>query len=284
MRAASVALLVAAALLASPSAAHAEPPRDLHFTTAIDVPITLATFGGYLVSELAFKKKLAPEKPRLRERAPDDTSALSAFDRAGRALRFRDPREAGRISDFLLIMSSVSSSGFTTLASAVDRDSAAHTGENVVMILEATAVAAATNQITKFLVGRQRPCAHFALAGAVSPCGGASTDENLSFFSGHATVTAALAASSGAVASLRGYSLAPLVWGSGALFALGTGALRIAADKHYLSDVLAGLVIGGTIGALVPVLAHGRIDAAKPSSMSATPPLGGASFSYAGSF
>ena len=52
--------------------------------------------------------------------------------------------------------------------------------------------------------------------------------------------------SSGTIASLRGYSLAPLVWGSGALIALSTGYLRIAADKHYLSDVLTGLVIGGT--------------------------------------
>lgn len=286
MSARAAAALVAAALLGAPSSARAEPPRDLHFTTAVDLPITLALLGGYQVSELVLKKRLAPAAPRVRERAADGTDTLNPVDRAARGLRWSDTREAGRVSDFLLIMANLSAQSFTYLASTVDADTGAHGGENVLMILEATAVAAATNQLTKFLVGRERPCAHFALPGVTAPCFGDRTDHHLSFFSGHATVTSALAVSSGTIASLRGYSLAPLVWGSGALIALSTGYLRIAADKHYLSDVLAGLVIGSTVGALVPLLAHGRVDgsASSSSALGAAPPLGGASFGYAGSF
>jgi membrane-associated phospholipid phosphatase len=280
---AGAAILVAAALLASPRAARAEPPHDLHFNTAIDLPITLVLFGGYQVSELVLKKRLAPAKAGWRERAPDGADRLNFFDRAGRGLRWVDAREAARVSDFLLIMANITSQSLTYVASTIDGDSGVHGAENVLMIFEATSIAAATNQLTKFIVGRQRPCSRFALAGATAPCFGDPIDENLSFFSGHAAVTAALATSSGMVASLRGYALAPLVWGTGALVALTTGGLRVAADKHFLSDVLGGIVIGGTIGALVPLLAHRRVDSASPA-IGAAPPLGGASFGYAGVF
>ena len=87
MSARAAAALLAAALLAAPSSARAEPPRDLHFSTAVDLPITLALLGGYQVSELVFKKRLAPSAPRLRERAADGTDTLNPVDRAARGLQ-----------------------------------------------------------------------------------------------------------------------------------------------------------------------------------------------------
>jgi membrane-associated phospholipid phosphatase len=57
-------------------------------------------------------------------------------------------------------------------------------------------------------------------------------DNNLSFSSGHTTATFALAAAAGTVATMRGYRWAPLTWIVGGALALGTGYLRIAADRH----------------------------------------------------
>jgi membrane-associated phospholipid phosphatase len=42
----------------------------------------------------------------------------------------------------------------------------------------------------------------------------------------------------------------------------------MAADRHYLTDVLTGAVVGGAIGYLVPVLFHGREDGGQASAVS----------------
>ncbi len=55
---------------------------------------------------------------------------------------------------------------------------------------------------------------------------------------------------------MRGYRLAPLVWASSLPWAAVTGYLRIAADKHYLTDVLTGALIGSAVGFLVPFVFH----------------------------
>jgi membrane-associated phospholipid phosphatase len=70
--------------------------------------------------------------------------------------------------------------------------------------------------------------------------------------------TFGLAAASGVVASRRNYRLAPLVWGVGLTLALATGYARIAADRHYFTDVLGGAAIGTLVGGGVPFLLHPR--------------------------
>jgi membrane-associated phospholipid phosphatase len=45
--------------------------------------------------------------------------------------------------------------------------------------------------------------------------------------------------------------------------ATGVGYLRIAADKHYFSDVMTGAIVGSAIGIGVPLLFHSpRAEAA----------------------
>ena len=75
-----------------------------------------------------------------------------------------------------------------------------------------------------------------------------------SFYSGHTTLAFALATSMGTVASMRRYRLAPLVWALGIPLATLTGLLRMSADRHYLTDVLTGAVLGGGMGFLGPFL------------------------------
>jgi membrane-associated phospholipid phosphatase len=76
-----------------------------------------------------------------------------------------------------------------------------------------------------------------------------------------------MAVSSGTIASLRGYRGAPWVWGSGLLLASTIGYLRIAADKHYLSDVLVGASVGSLVGFAVPFFFHRKSASTEPTKM-----------------
>ena len=70
--------------------------------------------------------------------------------------------------------------------------------------------------------------------------------------------TFSLASAAGTVATLRGYRLMPLVWATLMPLAIATGDLRSGGDKHYLSDVLTGAVLGAAVGVALPLLFHGR--------------------------
>ena len=114
------------------------------------------------------------------------------------------------------------------------------------------------------------------------------SDDNTSFFSGHTTLGFALATSAGTVTTLRGYRLAPLVWGAGLTMATTIGYLRIASDKHYFSDVMTAAVVGSVIGVGVPLLFHGASSTeAAPTSASGqalTGPPTRSAFSVGGPF
>lgn len=247
--------LTALLALAGSADAQAEPPRQLRFDGAVDVPIAVGLTLLYGVSELGVKARLAPRAPYWDDRNARGEDVLAPLDRLATRLRWERPRLAGRISDGGLALAMLSGVGLSAAVGAADRDTPAHLAENATIVLESMAATMTMNQLTKFFAGRQRPCAHFGLA-LERPCFSDGSDNNLSSFSGHAAFTSSLAVASGMVATMRGYRLAPLVWVSGAVISLSTGYLRLAADKHYLSDVVTGTVIGSAIGFFVPYLFH----------------------------
>jgi membrane-associated phospholipid phosphatase len=141
-------------------------------------------------------------------------------------------------------------------------------------------VSSLVNQATKLLAGRERPFVH-ARSLELAPQPGSPVrklpdpphpDDNLSFCSGHSQAAFVMAAASGTAASLRGYDLAPAVWAGGMSVAVAVAWLRIAADRHYLSDVLAGGVIGSAIGVLLPLGFHGRAERLTAGTTPATAP------------
>ena len=83
-------------------------------------------------------------------------------------------------------------------------------------------------------------------------------DSRLSFWSGHASIAFSAAAAGGSVAQRRGYAGWPWVYAVGFGAAATTGYLRIAADQHWLTDVLAGAVVGTAVGFAVPWLHRGE--------------------------
>lgn len=242
--------------LADAADARAEPPLRLRFNGYVDVPVAGGLTLLYAVSELGVKSRLAPRAPIWDDRDAHGEDILAPLDRLATQLRWERPHLAGRLSDGGLALAMTSAIGLTAAAGANENDTFAHLAENTTIVLESMSAAMALNQITKLLAGRQRPCAHFGLD-QERPCFSEASDNNLSSFSGHAAFTSSLAVASGMVASMRGYRLAPLVWASGAVITVSTGYLRLAADKHYLSDVVTGTVIGAAIGFFVPYLFHG---------------------------
>jgi membrane-associated phospholipid phosphatase len=77
-------------------------------------------------------------------------------------------------------------------------------------------------------------------------------DDVHSFISGHSATTFAAAVAAGTIASRRGSADAPWIWGGGLGLAATTAYLRVAGDRHFLTDVLAGAATGAAVGMLMP--------------------------------
>ena len=122
-------------------------------------------------------------------------------------------------------------------------------------------------EFSKSISRRPRP---FVYNAAVDMSEKTDWDARLSFFSGHTSITTALCFTTAKIFS--DYSDNPtheaLVWTGAALLPAATAFLRYEAGKHYPSDIIAGYVVGGAIGYLVPWL-HRRKRL--PNGMSLSP-------------
>jgi membrane-associated phospholipid phosphatase len=251
-------------LLSAPRVARADETHAIAYDTRIDISVSAALLTWVVTAEV-LKAQLVPEKCRWCYRAADGADALNPIDgTVRRTLLWKDTAAASVASDVLAFgVLPASSIGLPVLAA--NHDSVLRGAPvDALVITETTLVAATVNQLVKFAFARERPFVHYLPR---SPDGlraltDSPSDDNLSFYSGHTNLAFAMATSSGTVATLRGYSLAPLVWAAGMTLATAVGYLRIAADKHYLSDVLTGVVVGSIIGVGAPLLFHHQGDAA----------------------
>jgi membrane-associated phospholipid phosphatase len=266
----SIGIPLVALLLCSGAEARAADGsvRQLRYDTRVDIAVTSVGSVWWVSSEL-LKTDLVPEKCRWCYRAEDGSDRLNHVDGLiRRSLVWKDTRRAditSSVVDFValpMVMMSLS-------AVAAANDKATHGFPlDALLITEATVLAADVNQLVKYAFARERPFVHFLprVPDAVRAATDSPSDDNLSFFSGHTTLAFALATSAGTVTTLRGYRLAPVVWATGLSMATTVGYLRIAADKHYFSDVVTGMIVGSIIGAGVPLLFHSA------SSTSNSPP------------
>ena len=131
-------------------------------------------------------------------------------------------------------------------------------GVDALIAAETVALAGLAGQAVKLAVARRRPAAY------ASGAARASADDDASFYSGHASAAFAVATSFATCASMRGDGDAWVAWAAGLPLAALTGYLRIAADRHYLSDVLVGAGAGTLFGTLVPRLLHSPGAAGTP--------------------
>jgi membrane-associated phospholipid phosphatase len=192
-----------------------------------------------------------------------------ALDRNARLhLRWGDTKLAGNLSDVLLVGTPVTLATVHYLA-LTHRD-LGRFAEDALVALEALAFTAVATDAVKYAVARRRPDAW--ASGARRSAG----DDN-AFLSGHASGTFAAVASFGTVAMLRGYPGWPWLSAAGFTSATAISYLRMAADRHWLTDVVAGAALGTGIGIAVPLLLHRtpREGDARATTLIVTPvPLG----------
>jgi membrane-associated phospholipid phosphatase len=173
--------------------------------------------------------------------------APGAFDRGVRdALRWSDPAAAGEASDALRVAVPLGSAAAVAWLAA--RDGGAREAlEDVLAMGAALAAAAPLTTAVKHGTARLRPQAWAA--------GGARSEAELhSFFSSHASQAFAAAAAATQVARLRGRPGWRWLGAAALGAAAGTAWLRIAADQHWATDVLAGAGAGALVGFAVPPL------------------------------
>lgn len=243
---------------------------EVRYTVWLDLTVTGVAMTWWLGSELA-RGELAPTTCRWCDPPGFDTSLRDQ-------LRWQNTGAADTASYVLAIAQPVMIVGLDVIAAAADGERG-DVWVDALLISEATAVAMALNQIVKFAVGRERPFVH-ALPDADKPFTAHPSDNNLSFYSAHTGLTFALATSAGMIASMRRYRLAPWIWTAGLAMATVTGYLRIAADRHYASDVAVGAVVGSLTGAAVPYFFHGP----RQVSVTPAPTAGGMSLMVHGVF
>lgn len=199
--------------------------------SAADVAVVGAGGALWIGTELA-KPSIAPADCRWCD------AEVNPVDRATRqALVAREPGTMKIASDAGLFLVPVSAS-LLTLASDRRYDT-------FVLVAESLVITANINQATKFIAARARPYRQYRNDVGVDPAKG---DDYLSFFSGHAASTFSVTSATYAWMRTDRPDLAPYVGGAMFAGAAFTSYARIASDRHYLSDVVTGAVVGSVIG------------------------------------
>ena len=235
-------LLVGALVLAICSPAHAIEPQDrLRVSWVADGAITGVSLAGWGISELA-SGALMPPACRWCTPPGFDSSARSALSWSNTA--------PATLASSVLVVTIPAGFALYDLLSARDVGGIRTSAEDVLVVAEAVAATGLLTQGVKYVVARQRPYA----IGAGAP---KDPDTRASFWSGHTSLAFAAAAAGGSVAEIRGYAGWPWVYAVGFTAAAGTGYLRLAGDRHWLSDVLAGAAAGTAVGFAVPWLHRG---------------------------
>jgi membrane-associated phospholipid phosphatase len=238
----SAALLVCLLLLSSSARADRWDHGERGHLRRTHLLITLGVGGLYLLSSTVFKEEISPDECRWCEPPGFDA-------RARNAVVWDDARLARQLSNATgYAATPILAFGVSMIPLFLE----SHVGGGDVIdaslpILEAVVLSQSLAQIFKSSSGRQRPYAHF---GGLPDSD--TQDDNMSFFSGHAALTFSLVTSAGVLAHQRQWRTEPFIWGIGVPLATATAYLRMAGDKHYLSDVVVGALAGIGAGLTVP--------------------------------
>ncbi len=181
---------------------------------------------GIGVTEI-YKKDLVPEEARWKTPPAIDASVRSS-------LVWSNTRLASTLSDVMLYGVMPGTAFLLPLATHHDYSRAALT------IGEAAVMTGVVTQIAKFSFARARPYAYYGNDYS-------NPDSKLSFFSGHTSYSFALSLSSAMLLAESYPRHSTLIYALAVAVAALPGYLRIAADKHYFTDVLTGAIVGSTI-------------------------------------
>ena len=151
-----------------------------------------------------------------------------------------------KMSD-LLLFSSIAAPGLLMLDKKIRNDYRSFS----LIWAESIFLALGITNFTKVLVGRPRP---YLYADNASNDYKLKKDNKKSFFSGHTSISAV---SWFVMASMYddyrpGNAISSYLWASAFLVPAYTAYCRYDAGKHFSSDLIAGYLVGGAVGVLVP--------------------------------
>lgn len=255
-------------------------PRWTRFTT-LQYGLSAALIGGNLASDAWLE---SPAQPRWHGPLLLDTESESLFAAGSESGR----RRASTVSDAMVLGLALYPFAIDTLlvAGAIDQnfDVAWQMG---MISLQSVLLADLITGLTKRLAGRARPDYERCRSGDELACGSRTE----SFISGHtstAFVGAGLICAHHQNLRLYGSATAAAVTcGISLATATAVGTLRMVADRHHLSDVLAGAAVGLSAGYLLPNLLNYDFGASAVDPGAALLPLvnhGTLGLTYAGRF
>ena len=232
-------------------------PYDLSFKK--EWPFILGSMG-ILATGIMANEYIAVEPLNEQELADLDKDDIFFIDRP-----FADAYapSAAKASDF--VRSSITVLPLFLLSNHSTRKDI---GPLVAMSVEVVAVTFGLTQLTKNLVGRPRP---FTYNEDVDLEIRTKDDNRLSFFSGHASYTAALSFFFAKVMTdyhpyaKKGFKRT--LWISAAVIPAIAATLRVASGRHFPTDALTGYAVGAAVGYFVPHLHKVR----EPKNIAFTP-------------
>lgn len=192
-----------------------------------------------------------------------------------KSIAWSNPQAADTLSTAMVVAIPVGVMGFG-LIQAYRFDDPAAGWSDVLLITQATSLAMLVTAVVKPSVGRARPYVWQGNPDLYSN----PYDANLSFFSNHTAFVFAVVVSGSTLFFMQDMPGAPWVLGVGLAAAAFTSYLRLAADKHYLSDVLVGAGVGSLIGWAVPYLFHRPGRKGAPQAGDLMPAPGGIAIAW----
>jgi len=231
----------------------APPPERARSAFRID-PITDGGVLALTASTVVFSE-LITGTGEIAPQAPVPTSSLLGLDRATvRQGRSSTWKAVSNVALFGAIGYAVAA----PFVSGIEHGPRAAVTDAVIMAESALTTSALTN-LAKIAFRRPRPRAYIEREERIArgePPNGAETNDALSFFSGHASVVAAVAATATYTTFRRhpGSVRAYTVLGLGLALTTLVSVARVRAGEHFPTDVIAGAGVGLAIGTVIPHL------------------------------
>lgn len=228
----------------------AEPARGSPFAVrlAADLPLTLGAGVLALTAELVKSELPGPG-------TGSDPGGINALDRLTLGSHSREARTASDLLVGVNVGLPFVIDLFDVLLSRPP-DGWHGYGADVLVLAEVLAVNTALNGLVKYAVRRPRPLVYDADLAAVPLADRVAPDAALSFYSQHSATAFAMATAYSYLFMRRhpGSRMIVPVWLISEALATTTAALRVAAGKHFITDVLTGAAVGSALGLLIPYL------------------------------
>lgn len=259
-----------AALLPAPPASPASPfapptlfpwPRPAHESPlalfpAVDFPLTIGAVAAGLVPEVLKGELKGPHCGLMCD--PADVNALDRSVIGNRSVAAAKASDALLYSlmaaPFVIDLIDALATGARSGQRGAMRAAARGWATDLVILGEVLAVNFLVTNVVKQAVMRPRPLVYDPAVDGSTRLG---ADAALSFFSGHSSTTFAMATAYSILFMKRhpdhpGWYVPMFIVTEG--LAAATAVLRTQAGKHFYTDVLAGAVVGASIGALIPLV------------------------------